>query len=361
MNFYVNDIEFNNEINEGNELFIKSYDKDYNVSYSKKNLNTLLNEVYNEKDFIIIDKNVYNLSPHTFAAIPTNYYYLFNAIEETKNIESVLDIADILYNLKFNKKNKLIVIGGGITQDVSGFVAGIYKRGLNWVFIPTTVLSMTDSCIGGKVGVNRNSKNMLGLFVAPNKIFISDFFIPSLTHGDVISGLGESLKLALIGGTKNYQLFKKHFQTKNYMEIIKISNSIKKSIIEYDELERNERRVLNYGHTLGHALESASNYIIPHGIAVLYGMYMINEIFYYEKYEEVNNFILDIIPHKFKNLQLSYNTFVGHILNDKKNDGENICFILLNEIGDSIFVFKKLNKINDQMKLIFEELFITSY
>jgi len=82
MNFYVNDIEFNNEINKGNELFIKSYDKDYYVSYSNKNLNTLLNETYNEKDFIIIDKNVYNLSPHTFDNIPNNYCYLFNAVEE---------------------------------------------------------------------------------------------------------------------------------------------------------------------------------------------------------------------------------------------------------------------------------------
>ena len=321
MTFFVNDIEFNNEINE-NDLFITSYDKKYAVSYSNKNLNTLLKETYTEKDFIIIDENVYNLSPHTFDSISSNYYYLFSAMEETKNMESVLNIVDVLYQLKFNKKNKLIIIGGGITQDVGGFVAGIYKRGLQWVFIPTTVLSMTDSCIGGKVGINRNSKNMLGLFISPNKIYISDFFIPSLTHGDIISGLGEALKLSLIGGNDNYQLFKTYFQTKNYMEIIKLSNSIKKSIIEYDELERNERRVLNYGHTLGHALESASNYVIPHGIAVLYGMYMINNIFYHKKYEEVNNFILDIIPHKFKNLQLSYNTFVNHILNDKKMMGK---------------------------------------
>ena len=360
MKFSVNDTEFYNEINERNDLLINSYDKEYSVSYSTKNLNTLLKETYNENDFIIIDENVYNLSPHTFNSISSNYYYLFNAIEETKNMESVLHIADILYELKFNKKNKLIVIGGGITQDVGGFVAGIYKRGLHWVFIPTTVLSMTDSCIGGKVGVNRNSKNMLGLFVSPNKIYISDFFISSLTHGDVISGLGEALKLSLIGGNENYQLFKKYFQTKNYIEIIKLSNSIKKTIIEHDELERNERRVLNYGHTIGHALESASNYVIPHGIAVLYGMYMINNIFYHKKYEEINNFILDIIPNKFKNLQLSYDSFVSHILNDKKNDGENICFILLDEIGESAFIFKKLNKINTQLNVIFEELFINN-
>jgi 3-dehydroquinate synthase len=136
-----------------------------------------------------------------------------------------------------------------------------------------------------------------------------------------------------------------------------MSTSVKKLVVEKDELEKDERKVLNYGHTLGHALESASNYLIPHGIAVLYGMYMINRIFYDNKYEELNNFILEIIPEKFKKIKISYEDFLNHVLSDKKNDGNNICFILLDEIGKSIFVYRKLENINSIIKTIFEELF----
>ena len=179
-----------------------------------------------------------------------------------------------------SKKNKLIVIGGGITQDVGGFAAAIYKRGINWIFIPTTILSMTDSCIGSKVSINRGSKNMLGLFGAPNKIFISDYFLNSLSKHDITSGIGEALKLSLIGGIQSYKYFLDQYNKKNYINIIKISSLIKKQLIEYDEFDENERRVLNYGHTIGHAIESVSNYFIPHGIAVLIGMYVINMLFY---------------------------------------------------------------------------------
>jgi 3-dehydroquinate synthase len=156
-------------------IHIKSSKKVYEVSYSNKNVEQLVNQIYNKDDFIFIDKNVYNLSVDTFKNIKN--ILLFDAIEDNKNIENVLKLIDSLYNLKFNRKHKLLVIGGGITQDVGGFAAAIYKRGINWIFIPTTILSMTDSCIGGKVSINRESKNMLGMFVAPSKIFILCVFI----------------------------------------------------------------------------------------------------------------------------------------------------------------------------------------
>jgi len=360
MKFSVNNKIFENKIDNSDYVEIKSYNKIYDVTYSNKNLTELINEIYTKNDFILIDRNVYNLDNSCLNNIDSQYYFLFDAIEDNKIIEYVLKIIDILYNLKFNKKNKLIVIGGGITQDIGGFISAIYKRGLNWTFIPTTILSMTDSAIGGKVGINRNSKNILALFVSPNKIYISDFFLNSLKEEDIISGLGESLKLGLIGGEETYQIFQNNYNKDytNYINIIKMSTSVKKEIVEYDELEKNERRVLNYGHTLGHALESACNYYIPHGIAVLFGMYFINKLFYDEKYDDLNNYILNMIPDKFKNLNISYNEFLNHILNDKKNDGDNICFILLNEIGESIFVFKKISDINDKLKNLFNDIFI---
>jgi 3-dehydroquinate synthase len=358
MKFYVNETPFFGEMDTSDKVEIKSYNKTYDVVYNQKSLCELINENYEINDFVVIDRNVYNLDKNCLSKINSKYYFIFDANEDNKNMMSVLTIIDLLFDIKFNKKNKLLVIGGGITQDVTGFVCAIYKRGLKWLLIPTTLLSMTDSCIGGKVGVNRISKNMLALFYAPNRVIVSDYFLKSLKHDDIISGVGEALKLSLIGGVDTYQYFQENYNVLNYINLIKMSTSVKKLVIEYDELESNERRVLNYGHTFGHALEYASNYFIPHGIAVVFGMYIINKLFYQNKYEELNQIMINMIPEKFKNINTSYEVFINSVLNDKKNDGDNVCFIILDEVGKSKFIFKKINEINDKLKHIFDELFL---
>jgi 3-dehydroquinate synthase len=360
MLFEIENTYFNCDIDNGNVINIKSYNKKYNITYNSENINTILKNVYTENDFIIIDKNVYHLYNYLLELnnIDTTKYYLFDAIEENKSITSVLAIVDILYNLKFTKKNKIIVIGGGITQDVCGFVCAIYKRGIKWTYLPTTLLSMTDSCIGSKVNINYNTKNLLGFFMAPDQIIISDTFIKTLNHDDIVSGISEAMKISLIGGKNCYELFIQNMNTNNhFIEIIKLALNVKKTIIEYDELEKNERRALNYGHTFGHAIEISSNYFIPHGIAVLYGMIMINELFYSDKYSDINKYMYNLVPDKFKNMKMSYSTFIDCILNDKKNDGDNICFILLEDIGKIKFVYRKLEDINENLKLLFDKYF----
>jgi len=357
MHFNVNNTIFSGKIDTTDNVEIKSYNKIYDVVYNNKTLEELINENYEKNDYIVIDRNVYNLDKSCLSKIDSKYYFIFDANEDNKNMESVLKIIDLLFEVKFNKKNKLLIIGGGITQDVAGFVCAIYKRGLKWVLIPTTLLSMTDSCIGAKVGVNRISKNMLAIFYAPNRVIVSDFFLNSLKHDEIISGIGEALKLSLIGGENTYEYFKLNYEQLNYVNLIKMSTSVKKLVIELDELETNERRVLNYGHTFGHALEYASNYVIPHGIAVVFGMYIINKLFYKNKYEDLNRIMINMIPDKFKKINICYDVFINSILNDKKNDGDNVCFILLDDIGKSKFVFKKINEINDDLKNLFDELF----
>jgi 3-dehydroquinate synthase len=357
MNFIIENKVFTNHIDLSEEkTMIKSYNKDYAVIYSQNKLTELIKEYYNDKDFIIIDKNVFNLDVLSLSSIDSRYYHIFEALESNKNMEYVLKIIDQLLELNFNKKNKLLVIGGGITQDVAGFVSAIFKRGLNWTFIPTTLLSITDSAIGAKVNVNRKSKNMLGIFYAPSSVCISDYFLESLTNDDILSGLGESLKLCLIGGNECLKIFIDNYKIKNYNNIIKISTLVKKIVIEYDELEKHERKALNYGHECAHALESVSNYFIPHGIAVLFGMYIVNTLFFDDKYKYINDLILEMIPDKYKRLNLSYDEFIKHLLNDKKNDGDNICFIILVEIGNIQFKFKKLDKINEKLKNIFNDI-----
>jgi 3-dehydroquinate synthase len=208
------------------------------------------------------------------------------------------------------------------------------------------------------LGINRHSKNIIGIFNSPVQVIISSHFLATLKHCDIISGLGESLKLCLIGGEKSYKLFRDNCKQSNLLEIIKTSNNIKRIIIEEDELETNIRKSLNYGHTFGHAIESASNYQIPHGISVLYGMYIINTLFNPNKFEDVNKLIFDMIPADFKNIEISFDAFYVHLQNDKKNSGNNIFFIILNNIGNTIFESNKLEDIKEKLEIVLHSLFI---
>ena len=360
MEFSVNDTTFTGEITFDNTLSILSLKHDYNVEYSNDDLTNIVNMLYHDGDIIFIDRNVYNLQPESFKDKLANTY-IFDATEETKNMSSVLEFTDMLYDNKFTRQNKVIVIGGGISEEVGGFASAIYKRGVNWVFVPTTILSMTDSCIGSKVSINTKSKNMLGLFVAPNRIIISDYFLESLHPDDIISGVGEALKLSLIGGEKTYELFKNAWNKKNYMNMIKLASLVKKQVIELDEFEKNERKVLNYGHTIGHAIESTTNYTIPHGIAVLIGMYVKNKLFHPESglHTEINELILEMVDKKFFSKNINYELFINHVLSDKKNRGENICFIDLDDIGKSKFIYIHINKIKDTLINTMKNIFNT--
>ena len=361
MFFSAQDVEFSTELDFSDNIHIKSSRKIYDVNYTNKSLDTLVNEVYQENDIIFIDRNVYNLSPKTFTNPGINRntinVYIFDASEDTKTMDSVLNITDLLYTMNFTKQNKLIVIGGGITQDVGGFATGLYKRGINWVYIPTTILSMTDSCIGSKVSVNRISKNILSIFNAPNKIIISDYFLKSLSDDDVISGVGEALKLSLIGGDVALSFFTDKFYENDYVSIIKMASLVKKQIIEYDEFEQNVRNVLNYGHTIGHAIEVVSNYFIPHGIAVLIGMYIENSLLDDTKHNDINKTILNLVNPKFFKIEINYSIFIKHILSDKKNRGNNVCFVLLENIGLTRIVYKSIDSIEEKLKEIIVSLF----
>jgi 3-dehydroquinate synthase len=340
--FRVSNTDFKIETRYTNNLSVKSYDKVYDVQINNDDINKIINDNFVEGDYIVADKYFEGQIENT------NVYYI-EAIEDNKVMDTVLDTLDKLYKNNFTKKNKLIVIGGGIIQDISGFLCGMYKRGIKWVLVPTTMLAMTDSCIGGKVCLNRGGKNMLGLFVSPSKIIISDRFLTTLDHDMIMSGLGESLKLAIIAGREEVDKFIDMYNTKNYVDIIKQSLEIKKTIVEYDELEKNERRVLNYGHTIGHALEGATNYFIPHGIAVLLGMYYINKLFVKtDLFDQINKLILSMVPTKYL-VKLDIDILCGFIKTDKKNMGNEICLIVLEDFARSKFIFKNIDTLKSEL------------
>jgi 3-dehydroquinate synthase len=270
-----------------NKFVVKSIPQSYKVEF-KSQINAL--EAYYSKifgksntRFVVWDKNILNLYGSQLNSLNNNQFEL-SATESNKNSKSVFKIIDKLQSINFTKKETLISIGGGITQDISAFTRSIYKRGLDWSFIPTTLLSMADSCIGAKTALNHKGvKNQLALFSSPKEVIICPDFLKTLNLKDIESGYGEIIKLVIIGGEYTINEFinitkSSDSELKKTTKLIKLALQIKKVIIEKDEFEFDIRRSLNYGHTIGHAIEPVLNYKIPHGIAVSIGMILENNI-----------------------------------------------------------------------------------
>lgn len=370
-------------------LVVSSYNKKYEIVYNNKTnidfdsinnnpqnfassfINYINNELYNVNDVFIFDSKIFDIYNLAHYNINQERIILVDATEENKTMDTVIKIINRFEMVKLTKKNKIIIIGGGIIQDIAGFAATIYKRGIKWIYIPTTLLSMCDSCLGGKLCLNKDkTKNLLSIYNTPNKIIIIPDFLLSLPRNDIYSGIGEIYKLLLISNVsfRGIDVFsfndsisfikdiglKENQELINYInyytELIIMSNVIKKTIIEIDEFDKVERRILNYGHTFGHAIEKATDYFIPHGIAVLYGMYIVNYLFS-KDLDKINENILDLIPDKYRfedgsfpkkdnkpNIfpNFSIDDIFNSILNDKKNTSNNmVTFIILKKPGET--------------------------
>ena len=224
---------------------------------------------------IVVDRNVATLYATVlqpaFQGKPT---LVIDATEEEKSLLGVTRVLNFFQASNCVKSNLVVAIGGGITQDIVAFAAHMYYRGLKWVFVPTTLLAMADSCIGAKCGVNLNEyKNQLGVFYAPSRVLVCTKFLETLTEADVRSGYGEIFKLSLTGSTEFHNAYMAHVDRNGFSRssiewMIYNSLCVKKEIIEQDEYEIDLRRILNYGHTFGHALEAITHYAVPHGQAV---------------------------------------------------------------------------------------------
>lgn len=239
----------------------------------------------------VVDRKVYNLYPELFSKIKKKDIFLLDATENNKTIEGAKRIYNFLLTKSVKRKMTLISVGGGLTQDVTGFVSSTIYRGISWIFIPTTLLAQADSCIGSKTTLNYlRYKNMLGTFYSPKHIYINTNFLKTLPKEEIFSGLGEIIKLHLNGTDKRDKVDVKRLinliskaklfpKNKAVLESLIVSSlNIKKRYIERDEFDLGTRNLLNYGHELGHALESVSDFAVPHGIAVIIGMIFSNTI-----------------------------------------------------------------------------------
>jgi len=331
---------------------IKSQLKDYEVIFSE-NFDFVKELISIPNKLIVVDENVYNLyNESIFNLFDENDILIINAIESNKNIETALSICERMTKISAKRNAYIISFGGGIIQDISGFAANILYRGVRWIFVPTTLLAQTDSCIGSKTSLNYlHFKNLLGTFFPPDKIFIDTGFLATLNYRDYCSGLGEIVKFNVMNGSNKYNLLKSKTESllsRDYttvQEFIRSSLDYKAVLIQQDEFDYDIRLLLNYGHTFGHALESVSNYDVPHGQAIAVGMIIANIIS--EKRGLINAKIreeIQAICFKTINVTLCQDFFdsehfINALKNDKKRQGTQIAAILLKDDLSLIRVF----------------------
>lgn len=340
------------------KLTIESNIRDYDVVFTD-NLDFIKEFNKIDNSVIIIDKNVYELYPEQFNEIKKETLFLFDALEENKTFDYVKEIYDFLISKSVKRNLTLISIGGGITQDITGFVASTLYRGVKWIFVPTTFLAMTDSCIGSKTSVNYEKyKNLMGTFYPPEKIYINPTFLKTLKKLDFFSGIGETIKFQLM--KEEYpKKFSDVLETVNQatndetkrLEIIHNNMSVKLAYMLGDEFDLGRRNLLNYGHCFGHALETSSNYYVPHGIAVNIGMIFANLLSLErglskgEDVEFVNkNILLPNIPLQLREIDFDKDVLLESMKNDKKRVGEFLTVV----IPDEEFKMIKVNDVTDK-------------
>jgi len=266
--------------------------------------------------------------------------------EERKNLHTLGELASILAQKGFDRKDGLVALGGGVTGDITGFLASVYMRGIPFVQVPTTLLAQVDSSVGGKTGVDiPEGKNLVGTFYQPKRVYIDPETLQSLPKAELLGGLAEVIKYGIIADKKFYDFLRSHrtavleLDNETIVSVIARCCEIKAWVVEQDELEGGLRRVLNFGHTLGHAIEAASGFRIIHGLAVAMGManaatLAVSSGFLDQKSaDDIHGLIGDYGMEITIPVDLDRETIKNFLKTDKKTVGGKIFFVLPTEIG----------------------------
>lgn len=338
-----------------NNLIIKSGTGEYEVEVLS-DIFKKLSSYPTDKTQFIVDKNVYDLYKSQFEEFLLRHKLVFvDALESNKNVDRVsFYVSDLIKN-QVKIDHSLVAIGGGITQDITCFLASTLFRGMKWAFVPTTLLAQADSCIGSKSSINVGQfKNLMGTFYPPQKIMLDVSFLDTLDPMDVLSGIGEILKVHMVKGISYFEKAAASYDLmvsdkKVLLDFIWDSLLYKKELIEIDEYDRGPRNVMNYGHSFGHAIEAATNFLIPHGVAVSLGMDMAN----YQSFqmgrvteEQFLNWH-ECLKKNYKNYlntNIPLDIFLSSISKDKKNIGAALSLILVQNKGK----IEKIQVPNDQ-------------
>lgn len=263
---------------------IQSHKGPYSVDFVDDLLNDC-SRLLEDQPHFLVDANVarlYAIQLHSVLQHPNTQ--IIEAIEENKSIQKIIPVIERLVENKMRRDHTLVAIGGGIIQDITCFIASTFLRGVTWRFVPTTLLAQADSCIGSKSSINLGAtKNILGTFNPPKEIFICTTLLDTLDEKDIYSGIGEIIKVHAIDGAAAFDNLASDYDAllakrSVLLAYIRKALMIKQKFIEIDEFDKGIRNIFNYGHSFGHAIESATNFGMPHGVAVAMGMDMANRI-----------------------------------------------------------------------------------
>ena len=326
---------------------------DYTIHFNSEcynQINDHLNRCDYSKIFVLVDENTHNYClPQFLAKLETTVVIEIIEIEsgeENKTIDTCVGVWNALSELGADRKSLIINLGGGVITDIGGFIASTFKRGIDYINVPTSLLAMVDASVGGKTGVDLGHlKNQIGVVNVGKMVLIDTSFLQTLPDNQMRSGLAEMLKHGLIHSQEYWDCFDDSFsiETHNLDQLIYESVIIKKEIVEKDPNEENLRKTLNYGHTLGHAIETyflshPDKDTLLHGEAVAIGMvlatYISYELLDFDK--KTCDSIKDKIVSIYGNIDFS-DTDLQPIIDllkfDKKNEHGNINFVLLQDIG----------------------------
>lgn len=297
-------------------------------------------------EHLIIDARVAKLYSEILTpALESASVLKIDATEENKSLEKMPEYVLGLLEQGMKRGHVLVAVGGGVIQDIVSFLAAILFRGVSWKFYPTTLLAQADSCIGSKSSINVGGyKNQVGTFTPPERIYISPQVLDTLSEADLRSGIGEMIKVHFISGWQDFEKLVRNYDSlskdKELMkQTLLRSLEIKKRFIEPDEFDQNERLLLNYGHSFGHAIESATRYQIPHGIAITMGMDVANFIskefgFLDPKILEKISPILKKNCRGFQSIPIPFESFLKALSRDKKNKKGKVALILSRGPGE---------------------------
>ncbi|GAA0188341.1 3-dehydroquinate synthase [Fulvivirga kasyanovii] len=326
-------------------------------------LNDILSKENYSKIAILVDENTLaNCYPLLEGNLPQHTLIEIKSGEINKNLDTCTYVWQALTDQSFDRKSLLINLGGGVIGDLGGFCAGTYKRGIDFINIPTTLLSQVDASVGGKLGIDFNGfKNHIGLFQEPKNVIIDRSFLKTLPEREIRSGFAEVIKHHLIADKTGWQGLKNHrFNELDWSTLIPHSVQIKHKIVTEDPHEGGLRKALNFGHTIGHAIESYllnNDKGILHGEAVAAGMICEAYLSYKRKLisETELNEIIQFIQSIYEKITLSdadREEVCGYLMQDKKNRGNSVLAALLNGVGNVVWD-QELNRQESLDSLVF--------
>jgi len=298
---------------------------------------------------VLVDENArQHCLPIVENTLPPNYSLIeIKSGEEQKNLDTCAFIWNKLTGLAFDRKSLLINLGGGVIGDMGGFCAATYKRGIAFINIPTTLLAQVDASVGGKLGIDfLGFKNHIGVFQEPKNVFISSKFLQTLDRRELRSGFSEVIKHCLIHDAKKFEeISKKNLEQQDWADVIRHSVEVKRQVVRKDPHEKGLRKILNFGHTLGHAIETYfmnSGNRILHGEAIAKGMICetwLSEIkcgLKHEENQKVFNYIRTIFNLKPIDPG-SFESILALTIQDKKNENNIVMASILDKIGNCLF------------------------